>query len=133
HPSQVLNALRFARHLCFFVIVVLSGLDQAVVQSYAWITMIHDRAPELGVREAINDTFSGESPCEICCALAEVTEQEQEDAPLKKGGDQGPKLFAKFSSLQLFPPARDTWPRLTEFVALSSLHLEIPTPPPEFG
>ena len=125
--------MRFARYLCLLVIVVLSGLDQALVQTYAWITMIHDRAPEMGLSEAISNTFSGEYPCEICCALAEVTPEEKEETPLEKSGKQIPKLFAKFANVRLFPPAREAWPRSERVISLRSIHLKIPTPPPEFG
>ncbi|MDB4506966.1 hypothetical protein N9055_01980 [Akkermansiaceae bacterium] len=124
--------MRFARHLCLFVIVVLSGLDQAVVQAYAWVTMIQDRAPEMGVSEAISDTFSGENPCEICTALAEVTPEEREETPRETVGDSI-KLFAKFTSVRIFPPAREAWPRSFTRADLAPLHLEIPTPPPELG
>lgn len=125
--------MRIARHLSLFIIIVLSGLDQAVVQSYAWLSMIYDRSPELGMTEAISDTFSGDHPCDICCALTELTEEENENHPLEKRNDSSPKLFATFSELRLFPPLRGSWPRFAGPRPPSALHLEIPTPPPEFA
>lgn len=123
------------RFFCLLALFALSGLDRAAVQTYAWATMLHDRAPEIGLTEAIDSTFSGDMPCEICTALTK-TQSEQQKAPNERPAEELPKLYS--------PPAPHSAALLKNRSQKSSLRhrdvshedlcsLEIPTPPPEFG
>ncbi|MGJ8694847.1 MAG: hypothetical protein ACSHYF_00885 [Verrucomicrobiaceae bacterium] len=126
----------FARALCILAIVVLSGLDQAAVQTYAWASMLNDRAPNMGLTEALNSTFSGDQPCEVCCALAELTEKEQENAPAERQADQLPKLYspnANSSSFSLSQPQCLSYLRLKPWLAPLPFIFVVPTPPPEIA
>ena len=45
--------------------------------------MINDRAPEVGLTEALDSTFSGDEPCELCLAIAAAAQKDQEKTPLE--------------------------------------------------
>lgn len=125
-----------ARFLCTLSLVALSGLDRVAVQTYAWATMLHDRAPEIGFTEALDSTFSGEEPCEICNAIAEVTQEEQHKAPSDRSAEDLPKLYspsAQRSAALLHQEGMSK--RIAEFTEIHHdlCTLEITTPPPEFG
>ncbi|MDB4354131.1 hypothetical protein N9Z02_02390 [Akkermansiaceae bacterium] len=102
-----------------------------MLQVFAWSKMVHDRAPSMGVSQALNDAFSGENPCEICCAIAESTEEERQDAPAETSADKLPKFFTKNKGLTVNPPALDSWSRSGSRVMFGILKQKIPTPPPE--
>ena len=111
----------------------LSGMDRALVQAYAWGTMIHDRAPEMGLDSAINDTFSGDHPCEVCLAVLEETHKQQQPAPGPEQQDQNPKLFATASlppSIGLATPIGSQILPAGPPAAFDSVIHELPTPPP---
>lgn len=125
-----------ARLFCILALVALSGLDRVAVQTYAWATMLQDRAPVMGVSQAIDSTFSGDDPCEICSSLAELTQEEQQDFPAERSAEELPKIYS--------PPAQRTSLLFTQnglnqkLADLTKIHrdlcdLEIPTPPPEFS
>ena len=108
-------------------------MDRALVQAYAWGTMIHDRAPEMGLDSAINDTFSGDHPCELCLAVLEETHKQQQPAPGPEQQDQNPKLFGNTylpPSISLAPPTgSQILPDYPTGAFDSAIH-ELPTPPP---
>ena len=70
------------RLLCLLAALCAVNAHLFVGQGLAWVTMIHDRAPDLGFQEAVADTFSGENPCPRCCAIAEEREKQEEEAPI---------------------------------------------------
>ena len=113
----------------------LSGMDRALVQGYAWITMIQDRSIELGVEAAIEDTFSGESPCDLCDAIAESTHQSPTESPLRETCENLVKLYSPWlaaNKLQAIPPKKtgELLPALNP--EDDSIYLELPTPPPRW-
>lgn len=120
------------RLLCILALFALSGLDRAAVQSFAWSSMMADRAPERGFVEALDSTFSGDEPCQICEALTEAEKQE----PIAPAAEKLPKLYSPASSKAgpaVIPPG-SRWvgfSKMTHFS--SSLILEISTPPPQLG
>jgi|GEM_PF-3294109 len=114
-------------------LISLSGMDQMLVQGYAWVTMFHDRAPEMGVSEALTDTFSGNHPCEVCLALAETTEEEHEDAPGRKRAEEVAKntLATSHARTLVISFRREAWPIKGDDVFLPQCEAEVSTPPPE--
>jgi hypothetical protein len=47
-----------------------------VLQCVAWVKMLHDYSQTVPFTQAISMTFSGQYPCEICKALAEKKQSE---------------------------------------------------------
>ena len=85
----------------------LSGMDRAFVQGYAWFTMVQDRSAEMGVEAAIQDTLSGEHPCEICEAIEENSYRSPGDSPLRESCENFVKLYSPWlatNKLQATPP-----------------------------
>ena len=113
----------------------LSGMDRAPVQAYAWGTMIHDRAPEMGLDEAIDNTFSCDHPCEVCLAVQKETQKRQQPAPSPEQQDQGPKLFATNSlpsAMILAAPEGSLTFHAAPLGHFVSVIHELPTPPPRW-
>lgn len=53
----------------------------AVLQLGAWTWMIASYSQESSLQQAVEETFSGERPCAMCCMITEVEETEQQEAP----------------------------------------------------
>ena len=122
----------FGRLLCLLSLFSLSGLDRSLVQAFAWSTMLADRAPERGLAEAIESTFSGEEPCEMCRALAE-SESEPAQEPVAPHVEEIVKLLSPgvpVRSTRVNPPGK-IW---IGYESLTEAHhseiMEVPTPPP---
>lgn len=130
----------FGRFLTLLCVLVLSEVPMGLVQGYAWASMIVERAPEMGLGEALEDTFSGESPCEICCALAEVRERGAEQE-----GERAPNSEERGGGLKVFPVPSDAgrgagsemWAPFVGRVQFCQvgevgerLFEDVPTPPP---
>jgi hypothetical protein len=69
---------------CLCVVAALSILDThlMVAQAWAWANMINDRVPQEGVSAALDSTFSGDSPCAMCCAIKQERQDKQQQAPI---------------------------------------------------
>ncbi len=126
--------LHLGRLALVLALIALGGLDRAAVQGYAWMTMISDRTSEMGFEEALNDTFSGEHPCEICEAMAAADQKEQEENPLRQSEKESSKLFSPASITKqpaVFPPSQYRFLSLTAAARFQSVIHELPTPPPK--
>ena len=123
----------FGRLAVLLALFSLSGLDRAFVQTYAWVTMMQDRTPAMGFDSALEETFSGKHPCEVCLALLENTQERQRQAPAPDQPDQGPRLFATTgspSSLNLSAPSDSRALPDSPAWAFDSVIHDLPTPPP---
>jgi hypothetical protein len=49
----------------------------ALVQVFAWTTMLIDYSKETGIIQGAKDTFSGEKPCRLCCKIKAAEKQEK--------------------------------------------------------
>jgi len=54
------------------------GGPLALVQVIAWSKMIATYSGEAGILVGIQDTFSGDRPCHLCCKIAEARDTQQE-------------------------------------------------------
>lgn len=120
------------RLLCILAIFALSGLDRGVMQSYAWSTMMADRAPEQGFTKALDSTFSGVEPCHICQALEET----ETKPPIAPAAEELPKLYSPATTKTALAviPTDSRWIGFSKMTRGSrSLVLEIATPPPQLG
>ncbi|MGC6425744.1 MAG: hypothetical protein ACON5H_01965 [Akkermansiaceae bacterium] len=126
------HAMWLGRLLCLLALFSLSGMDRCVVQSFAWSTMLAERARERGLVEALDSTFSGDEPCAICQAMANSENEE----PLAPAIEEIPKLHSpasKRANPTLNPPASCWIGVITRARYGKSLVLEIATPPPQLG
>ncbi|MCH1510002.1 MAG: hypothetical protein L7T84_12405 [Akkermansiaceae bacterium] len=113
----------------------LSGMDRAFVQGYAWFTMVQERSTKLGVEAAIQETLSGEYPCEICEAIVEKSYQSPGDPPLRESCENFVKLYSPWlatNKLQATPPNGIGELISTPVSEKRSIYIELPTPPPRW-
>jgi hypothetical protein len=118
--------------LSLVVIHVLDG-HLFLGQCVAWLTMVGDRAPSMGLQEAVKETFSGEHPCEICIAVQSERRKEREEAPLPQARMKW-TYAPVVSTASVTLPAATASPQRFPFPGTSpppaSLSPDLPTPPP---
>ena len=113
----------------------LSGMDRAFLQGYAWFTMIEERSTEMGVEAAIQETLSGDHPCEICEAIVENSYRSPGDSPLREGCEKLVKLYSPWLATNNFKatPPNGTGQLIPAPVSEKrSIYIELPTPPPRW-
>jgi hypothetical protein len=121
------------------VIIGLLDCHLAMMQAWAWVNMLNDRIPEQGIEQAFSTTFSGDFPCEKCCAIIEIKAKEVEqrsDLPLPPTKDTERVLkligvITSFRSVKVFPPACSRIPLLASRLnAPDEFVVAVPSPPP---
>ena len=71
--------MRRLTHLVVLAAFIFScGGQWYALQGVAWIKMLHDYAQVVPFTEAVSMTFSGQYPCEICKAIAEKKQSEND-------------------------------------------------------
>ncbi|MFI0348342.1 MAG: hypothetical protein ACH346_06210 [Chthoniobacterales bacterium] len=110
----------------------LAGGHWALLQSVAWINMIHEYSLSDSLETAIGKTFSGNYPCSLCKKIATAKQKEKtttatiefaqkikfsfwKDTPLMpilwaRAGDYPKTILSHYRSLSEKPPTRP--PRL---------------------
>lgn len=79
----------------------IAGGHWAVLQTIAWVQMVHEYSQYVSVAEAVEMTLSGEAPCSMCKKIAEAKHQE-EKAPAIFKSDKKAEGYA-FASARLLP------------------------------
>jgi hypothetical protein len=110
----------------------LGGAHWAVLQLTAWTGMLVARAPQQGLVEAVETTFSGAQPCSLCSAVQEGQKEEQKQQPLPPGTGKIKELQL-LAMKQCVAPARGglaecAWAPMAASAAVRSE--APPTPPP---
>ncbi len=122
------------------MIIGLLDSHLAMMQAWAWVSMLNDRIPEQGIEQAFETTFSGDFPCEKCCAIAEIKAKKAEqgsDSPElpSKGSERISKLIGVISSanpIKIYSPECTRIPFLaTRFNAPDEYVVAVPSPPPQ--
>ncbi len=118
----------------------LTGGQHALVQSYAWISMIIQYSKDDGLAKGVKDTFSGERPCPLCKKIDAVKKDEAKQ-PLSKEVDLS--ALAKFRTecltqeiIRLKPPRHvehKQQPIFGSAAWMSSWHESPVSPPPELA
>ena len=118
----------------------LTGGPYALVQSYAWISMIIQYSKDDGLAKGVKDTFSGERPCHLCKKIDSVKKDESKQ-PLSKDIDLS--AFAKLRTeclaqeiICLKPPRHVEHQQpmiLGSTTWMSSWHESPVSPPPELA
>ncbi len=86
-----------------------------VAQTWAWATMVNDRVPQQGVVSALDSTFSGDSPCAMCCAITEERQDNQEQAPIPESDPAAKFLLVAWRRVDfVWPPSLSHLLRLRE-------------------
>jgi hypothetical protein len=100
---------------CLIAVLLANGGHWAVLQSIAWSRMLVEYARENSVVEAVQMTFDGEHPCEMCHRIEAGRQQEdKQGVPLLKW-ERLPEYLAGCGSVAVpLPPcirAKDAaWP-----------------------
>jgi hypothetical protein len=97
------------------------------LQSVAWVNMMLDFSARESLTVAIDKTFDGSHPCDLCKVVTKGRTEEQKNKPAK--------LFTKIEAIlagTVVVPSPDNHPWVyTPFApATSSLAIAPPTPPP---
>ena len=87
HPRIKSLKKLFQLLMVIFGCLHLTGGPHALVQSYAWISMIIQYSKNDGIAKGVKDTFSGERPCHLCKKIDSIKKDESKQ-PLSK--DVGP-------------------------------------------
>lgn len=112
----------------------------ALMQTWAWVSMLNDRIPEQGIEQAIDSTFSGEHPCEKCIAIAELEAKKAEQDSSPQGPSSDVERVAKLIGvLPVIRPVK-VFPRVCSRTPFWAAHLRepndfipaVPCPPPRF-
>lgn len=121
---------RFARFLLLTALMVSIGGQWAVLQTAAWVRMAVTYSLKTGsLSEGLSQTFDGEHPCRMCCAVKKGTESEKKD-PKQETAKLKIELFAQASAVIVIssPVAKQTFVTTDEVVIEHSIMP--PTPPP---
>lgn len=129
-----------AKLLCLIAAITLMDGHIVALQSYAWVSMLHDRIPEQGVAEAIVTTFDGEHPCEHCLSAQQLSLSESENDSEKDSTPQFRLSGLKTIGLAHKRISEPAAPKsillplhFSKEIALSDFTELIPTPPPRLG
>ena len=134
---------KFGLVLAAFALFSIAGGHWTVLQTVAWAEMLHDYAQKAGsVALAVEQTFDGAHPCELCLQIASAKQQETKaQSDKQKPADQKTAKVEKPD--KALPLAKDLTPTWTVATSLrrdvhrafggSSREDQPPTPPPRSG
>jgi hypothetical protein len=118
---------RFARLIVFFAAVQILGGHWLALQSVAWVGMIAKYAQGDSLTVALEKTFDGAHPCDLCNVVKSGREQEQK-SDLAKIIVKLDAVLAGFSGLPL--PIAAEWTYGMSAPVIVTRTLAPPTPPP---
>jgi hypothetical protein len=75
---QTLSMRRLTHIVVLAAFVFSCGGQWYALQCVAWVKMLHDYSQMVPFTQAVSMTFSGQYPCEICKALAEKKQAEND-------------------------------------------------------
>jgi len=109
-PFHFLFALLFCLQLV--------GGPYALLQVYAWGTMITAYSKESGILQGTKDTFSGEKPCHLCCKITEAKKadvEKKQEAPTPTAPTKLSLEFLASRNEFLVHPIAESLPPVTFF------------------
>jgi len=118
---------RLAKLLAFVAVIQILGGHWMVLQSAAWVGMVIDFAQRESLPVAIEKTFDGGHPCNLCETVTKGRSLEQKT--------EAAKLVVKFEAvlshqLVLAEPVGTRWEYPQIFRAQGARFFPPPTPPP---
>ena len=120
---------RFGHTLLILALIGATGTHWALLQSVAWTTMLADNLRAMPFSEAMNRTFDGKHPCNICQQVAEGRKTEKKSEfptwarKLEFLSERPSFVFSAPQDFRLLPVFDDS---------ARALALEPPVPPPRF-
>ncbi len=119
--------VRLGKIFVVITLVVTTGAHWAVLQSVAWTTMLADNLRTQSVAEAVSQTFDGDHPCPLCCAIAAGKKSEKKAESILPA--QMMEVPPCAENIVLTPP--DFFQILTSpDIAAESITQKPPLPPP---
>ena len=114
------------------VLLVSMGGHLALLQTIAWSNMLVEFSAGSSLGEAVEKTFDGEHPCELCKVVEKSKDGEKEKPALKAGMKM---------EIALPAPVKVPFPRCTGLVATrwmydpahATVYLAVPVRPPRVG
>jgi hypothetical protein len=71
---------RFSAILALLAVIQVVGGHWIAMQSVAWIEMVIDYSNQSSIGVALQKTFDGQHPCDLCKAVSKGRSDEQKDA-----------------------------------------------------
>ena len=68
---------RIGNLLLIVMLLVTTGGHWALLQSFAWGTMLADHLQSQSLTESMEQTFDGQHPCKLCCAIRAAKKAEK--------------------------------------------------------
>jgi hypothetical protein len=108
------------------------GGHLALLQTYAWTSMIVEYSGISSVSEAVEKTFDGEHPCELC-KVVEKSKHEDKEQQMLKSEIKIEMLLPAPLKIPL-PCVSEIVFCVTEFVGtFEVVHLDLPVQPPKMA
>jgi hypothetical protein len=128
-PSKVRR--RFARSIIAVLLIFSIGGHWALLQSVAWVSMVIDYSKDAPISIAVEKTFDGKHPCNICTLVqrGKQTEEKREAIKTKHKLDLW-VAFAETSLPNLALVRADFVPVISFFHGRGD---SPPVPPPRFA
>ncbi len=115
----------------------IAGGHWAVLQSFAWAEMLHDYTQRTGsIAVAVEQTFDGQHPCELCQRIQMAKAKEHQEAPATPVKKDDAKVKALLADARLRPfvfTARAALVPRADPANGPSRTEQPPTPPPRRG
>ena len=103
----------------------------ALLQLGAWAWMLSHYSQESTFEQAVQETFSGKRPCEMCKLIDKVENADQEQQPLSKTETKDFKLLqGTLSKFALSHPRSYNLDTACDEHTISNPLKEVPSPPP---
>jgi hypothetical protein len=120
------------RALTIACAVYLSGAHWLILQGTAWTTMLVNRSQTMGFAAAVQTTFDGDHPCEMCHAVTEGTENERTlDGILPKGAKLFEGSMLQPSGTVIPEPVSESFSYFPDGLSTAPARADAPpTPPP---
>jgi len=124
------SLLRFSRWLLIAALFLAIGGHWAVLQTVAWATMIVDYSRDGALTEAVQKTFDGRHPCQICTEIqkSRQSEKKQESLLLAKKVE----LFDQHTAKIVFPSGDSVSQPISDSFSAARSQAP-PVPPPRLG
>lgn len=129
-PLSAALVIRLAKMILVSTLMLSIGAHWLVLQSAAWVSMAVAYSVKTGsVAEGISETFDGEHPCPLCCALKKAKESEKKDTQ-QESAKKKLDLFATVRALIVITaPAATFLPRSENQTAIARAFAPLHQPP----